>query len=195
MRFPGATHLILGFQYKHEALRFLKELKSRFKKFNLEMNAQKTALIEFGRFAAKDRKERGKGKPETFDFLGFTHICSRSRKGKFTVLRKTSGKKMRNKLAELKKTMRERMHWPIPEVGKWLKTVLVGHYRYFGVPWNGKSLALVRSAITRVWFRALRRRSQRHRLTWQRMSRLAKTWLPYPFICHPYPLQRMRVNT
>jgi len=190
-----ADDVVLGFQYKHEAIRFVEELKSRFRKFNLEVNAEKTALIEFGRFAAKDRKERGKGKPETFDFLGFTHICSRSRKGKFTVLRKTSGKKMRNKLAELKKTMRERLHWSIPDVGKWLKSVIMGHCRYYGVPWNGKSLTRFRSEITRMWYRSLRRRSQRHRITWERMNRLAKKWLPYPFICHPYPLQRMRVNT
>jgi len=190
-----ADDVVLGFQYKHEAIGFLKELKSRFKKFNLQVNAQKTTLIEFGRFAVKSRKERGEGKPETFDFLGFTHICSRSRKGKFMVLRKTSGKRMRNKLAELKKTMRKRMHWSVPEVGKWLKSVLVGHCRYYGVPWNGDSLAIFREEITRMWFKSLRRRSQRHRMTWERMQRLAKKWLPYPFICHPYPSQRMRVNT
>lgn len=190
-----ADDIMLGFQYKHEAMRFQEELKSRFKKFNLEVNTEKTSLIEFGRYAAERRKERGDGKPETFDFLGFTHICSKSRMGKFTVLRKTSAKKMRNKLAELKKTMRKRMHWSIPELGKWLKSVIIGHCRYYGVPWNGKSLSHFRSEIVRMWCRALRRRSQKHRITWERMYRLAKKWLPNPFICHPYPLERMRVKT
>jgi hypothetical protein len=152
-------------------------------------------LIEFGRYAAERRRERGEGKPATFDFLGFTHICSRSRMGKYMVLRKTSAKKMRGKLKELKKTMRERMHWSIPDVGKWLKSVITGHCRYYGVPWNGKSLTRFRSEITRMWFRILRRRSQKSRVTWERMNRLAKKWLPMPFICHPYPMERMSVNT
>lgn len=189
-----ADDVILGFQYKQEAIMFLEELKARFKKFNLEVNSEKTSLIEFGKYAAERRKERGEGKPETFDFLGFTHICSISRKGKFMVLRKTSGKKMRKKLAELKKTMRERLHWSIPETGKWLSSVIVGHCRYYGVPWNGRSLSHFRGKIIRMWCRSLRRRSQRHRITWERMNRLAKKWLPNPFICHPYPLERMRVR-
>ena len=190
-----ADDIVMGFQYKHEAMRFLKELKSRFRKFNLEVHTEKTSLIEFGRYAVERRKERGEGKPATFDFLGFTHMCSKSRKGKFTVLRKTSAKKLRNKLAELKKTMRERLHWSILDVGIWLKSVIVGHCRYYGVPWNGKSLTRFRSEIIRMWCRSLRRRSQKHRITWKRMSRIAKRWLPSPFICHPYPLERMRVNT
>jgi len=163
-----ADDIVMGFQYKHEAMRFLEELNDR---------------------------ERGEGKPDTFDFLGFTHMCSKSRKGKFTVLRKTSAKKLRNKLAELKKTMRKRLHWSIPDLGTWLKSVIVGHCRYYGVPWNGKSLTRFRSEIIRMWCRLLRRRSQKHRITWKRMNRLAKKWLPSPFICHPYPLERMRVNT
>jgi RNA-directed DNA polymerase len=190
-----ADDMVLGFQYRHEAMDFLEELKSRFRKFNLEVNTEKTSLIEFGRYAVERRKEKGEGKPDTFDFLGFTHICSKSRKGKFTVLRKTSAKKLRNKLAELKKTMRERLHWSIPDLGKWLRSVIIGHCRYYGVPWNGKSLTRFRSEITRMWCRSLRRRSQKHRITWKRMSRIAKRWLPSPFICHPYPLERMRVNT
>ncbi len=147
------------------------------------------------RKASERREERGKGKPETFDFLGFTHICSRSRMGKFMVLRKTSAKKMRNKLQELKRTLRERMHWSIPDVGKWLKSVIIGHCRYYGVPWNGKSLTAFRSVLTRLWCKTLRRRSQKSRMTWKRMNRLAKIWLPNPFICHPYPMEGMRVNT
>jgi len=190
-----ADDIVMGFQYKQEAMRFLKELKDRCKKFNLEVHTEKTSLIEFGRYAVERRKQRGEGKPATFDFLGFTHMCSKSRKGKFTVLRKTSAKKLRNKLVELKKTMRERLHWSIPDLGTWLKSVIVGHCRYYGVPWNGKSLTRFRSEIIRMWCRSLRRRSQKHRITWKRMNRLAKKWLPSPFICHPYPLERMRVNT
>lgn len=190
-----ADDIVMGFQYRHEAMRFLEELKDRFKKFNLEVHTEKTSLIEFGRYAVERRKERGEGKPDTFDFLGFTHMCSKSRKGKFTVLRKTSAKKLRNKLVELKKTMRERLHWSIPDLGTWLRSVIVGHCRYYGVPWNGKTLTRFRSEIIRMWCRLLRRRSQKHRITWKRMNRLAKKWLPSPFICHPYPVERMRVNT
>jgi RNA-directed DNA polymerase len=190
-----ADDIVLGFQYQHELKRFLKGLEKRFEKFNLKLHPRKTHSIEFGRYAAERRKERGKGKPETFDFLGFTHICSRSRMGKFMVLRKTSVKKMRNKLQELKRTLRERMHWSIPDVGKWLKSVIIGHCRYYGVPWNGKSLTAFRSVLTRLWCKTLRRRSQKSRMTWKRMNRLAKIWLPNPFICHPYPMEGMRVNT
>ena len=190
-----ADDIVLGFQYQHELKRFLKELEKRFEKFNLKLHPRKTHSIEFGRYAAERRKERGKGKPETFDFLGFTHICSRSRMGKFTVLRKTSVKKMRNKLQELKRTLREKMHWSIPDVGKWLKSVIIGHCRYYGVPWNGKSLTTFRSVLTRMWYKTLRRRSQKSRITWKRMNRLAKIWLPIPFICHPYSNKCMRVTT
>jgi RNA-directed DNA polymerase len=165
-----ADDVVMGFQHRQEAMGFLEELKSRFRKFNLEVNTEKTALIEFGRYAMERRKEREKGKPDTFDFLGFTHICGKSRKGKFTVLRKTSAKKLRNKLAELKQTMRERLHWSIPDQGHWLSSVIVGHCRYYGVPWNGKSLTRFREEIIRMWCRSLRRRSQRHRITWERMN-------------------------
>ncbi len=190
-----ADDIVLGFQYQHELKLFLKRLEERLRKFNLKLHPQKTHSIEFGRYAAERRENRGKGKPETFDFLGFTHICSRSRMGKFMVLRKTSAKKMRNKLQELKRTLRERMHWSIPDVGRWLKSVLIGHYRYYGVPWNGKSLTIFRSVLTRLWCKILRRRSQKSRITWKRMNRLAKLWLPSPFICHPYPTEGMRVST
>lgn len=190
-----ADDMVLGFQHKHEAMRFLEELKVRFKKFNLKVNSEKTSLIEFGRYAVERRKERGDAKPETFDFLGFTHICSKTRIGKFTVLRKTSAKKLHNKLAELKKTMRKRLHWSIPDLGRWLKSVIIGHCRYYGVPWNGKSLTHFRSMVIRMWLKSLRRRSQKHRITWERMNRIARKWLPNVFICHPYPRQRMCVNT
>jgi RNA-directed DNA polymerase len=190
-----ADDIILGFQHRHEAERFLKEMKERFLKFNLELHSEKTRLIEFGRFAVERRKEKGKGKPDTFNFLGFTHICGRSRKGKFMVLRKTDSDRMRDRLQEIKETLRERMHWSIPEVGKWLKSVLMGHYRYYGVPWNGRMLSRFRWIVTRLWHKTLRRRSQKHRITWKRMYKIAEQWLPNSFICHPYPLERLGVNT
>ena len=186
---------ILGFQHKHEASRFLTELKCRLQKFSLEVNKEKTSLIEFGRFASERRKSRGMGKPKTFDFLGFTHICGRTRRGKYTVLRKTSAKSMRAKLKEIKQTLRTKLHESVPEVGKWLNSVLRGHFRYFGVPRNIRSLSLFRYAVSRLWLRSLRRRSQKYTIIWERMNRLVNKWLPRPFICHPYPSQRMRVIT
>jgi RNA-directed DNA polymerase len=184
-----ADDMVLGFQYKHEAMRFQDELRRRFTKFNLEVHTEKTSLIEFGRYAVERRKERGDVKPETFNFLGFTHICSKSRLGKFTVLRKTSAKKLRYKIAELKITMRKRLHWSIVDLGKWLKSVIVGHCRYYGVPWNGKSLTRFRSEIIRMWFRSLRRRSQKHRITWKRMYRLAKKLATVSFYLPPLSIR------
>jgi group II intron reverse transcriptase/maturase len=147
-----ADDIVLGFQYEQEARRFLEELNGRFLKFNLELHAKKTRLIEFGRFAAERRKERGNGRPEAFNFLGFTHICSTTRRGKFSVLRKTETGKMRAKLKEIKQTLRERMHWPVPKVGAWLKSVIVGHYRYYGVPNNWKMLFKFRWSILKLWY-------------------------------------------
>jgi len=186
---------VVGFQHHHDALRFLEALKERFRKFNLELHEGKTRLIEFGRFAADNRKRQGKGKPQTFDFLGFTHICSQTRKGKFTVLRHTIAKRMRAKLLELKRELRRRLHLPVPVVGKWLRMVLLGHFRYFGLPGNSRKLEAFKYHVSRLWFRMLRRRSQRHRLNWERMARLIKRWLPQPRICHPYPDLSMYVNT
>jgi RNA-directed DNA polymerase len=186
---------IVGFQHKDEAERFLGDLRGRFGKFNLDLHPQKTRLIEFGRFAAERRKRQGAGKPETFDFLGFTHICGRTRKGKFTVRRKTIACRLKGKLHEIKQTLRKRMHWPIRSQGTWLKAVLLGHYRYFAVPRNSAMLRAFREGIIHCWCRALRRRSQRHRLSWQRMYELAKEWLPPPRILHPYPAQRLCVTT
>lgn len=190
-----ADDIIMGFQYQYEAEQFLREMRARFLKFKLELHPDKTKLIEFGRFAMERRKERGKRKADAFNFLGFTHICSWSRMGKFMVLRKTESGRMRKKLQEIKATLKERMHWSISEVGEWLKTVLIGHYRYYGVPWNGKMLARFRWAVMRLWRNILRRRSQKHRITWNRMYRIAERWIPNPFICHPYPLKRLCVIT
>ena len=190
-----ADDIVVGFQYEHEARKFLKEMKARFRKFNLEVHAEKTRLLEFGRFAAQRRKERGKGRPETFNFLGFTHICGTTRKGQFTVHRRTIAGKMRSKLKEIKQTLRRRMHWPVPKVGAWLKSVLVGHYRYYGVPNNWRMLSKFRWAILKLWLKTLRQRSQKHRMTWKRMYRVSKPWLPNPCIYHDYPSRRLRVST
>ena len=188
-----ADDIVMGFQYKREAEQFLKELRTRFRKFNLELHPKKTRLIEFGRFAAENRKRRGDKKPETFDFLGFTHSCAKKRNGKFTVLRQTIKKKLRAKLQAVKMELRRRLHDPIPEVGTWLASVVRGHARYYGVPRNSHAIGLFRSQITRLWYRSLRRRSQKTRVNWTRMKRLAKRWIPLVRIVHPYPEQRLCV--
>ncbi|MCP4605376.1 MAG: group II intron reverse transcriptase/maturase [Proteobacteria bacterium] len=188
-----ADDFVVGFQYRQEAEQFLKELQERFQKFNLKLHATKTRLIEFGRQAARDRKRRGDNKPETFDFLGFTHVCDRDRLGRFIVLRQTMRKRMRAKLKELKEELRRRMHWPIPVVGQWLRSVLLGHYRYYGVPRNLRKLGAFRHQVSWLWLRTLRRRSQRHRLTPERKDRLVKRWIPSPRVFHPYPEQRLAV--
>ena len=190
-----ADDFVVGFQSRLDAMQFQEDLKKRLKCFNLELHADKTRLIEFGRFAAEDRKARGEGKPETFDFLGFTHICGKTRKGKFLLLRQTMRKKMQRKLAELKKELRKRMHHSIQELGKWLRSVLVGHYRYYGVPCNLRLLGAFRYHLCNHWRSILRRRSQRNRITWKRMDRIAVSWFPPPQICHPYPKERLRVTT
>ncbi len=190
-----ADDIVLGFQYEREARRFLKEIKDRFRKFNLELHAEKTRLIQFGRFAAERRRERGKGKPETFNFLGFTHICSTTRAGTFIVRRKTEAGKMRAKLKEIKQTLRKRMHWPVPKVGAWLKSVLVGHYRYYGVPNNWAMLSGFKWSVLKLWYKTLLRRSQKRRMNWKRMYRVSKPWLPSPRIFHDYPSRRLRVTT
>jgi len=190
-----ADDIVVGFQHKAEAEQFLRELRERFHKFNLELNDDKTRLIEFGRFAGGNRKRGGKGKPETFDFLGFTHICSQSRKGKYIVLRQTVRKRMRAKLQEVKTELRSRLHDGVPNVGKWLASVVRGHCHYYGVPRNRYALCTFRYQVIRLWYRTLRRRSHKTRLTWERMNRLARKWLPNPRIIHPYPEQRLCVTT
>ncbi len=190
-----ADDAVAGFEHRAEAERFKEELAERLKKFNLELQDEKTRLIEFGRYAVRDREARGEGKPETFDFLGFTHICGKNRKGQFCVLRQTMKKRMRAKLKALNIEIKRRMHIPIPEQGKWLRAVLLGHYRYYGVPRNGPAMEAFRKEIVRLWKRALGRRSQRGKITWERLDRLTYRWLPYPHIYQPYPAQRLRVTT
>jgi group II intron reverse transcriptase/maturase len=191
-----ADDIVLGFQNKSDAERFWKELAERFGKFRLQLHPEKTRLLEFGPFAAENRKRLGQGKPETFNFLGFTHICGRKRSnGRFTVLRQTIRKRLQAKLNEVKAELRRRMHDPIPEVGKWLRSVVGGHIRYHGVPMNSPALSLFRFQVGRLWHRALSRRSQNGRVLWDRMRRLIARWLPPARIYHPYPLRRLGVIT
>jgi RNA-directed DNA polymerase len=186
-----ADDFVVGFEHREEAKRFLAELRERFARFGLALHPDKTRLIEFGRYADRDRRGRGDGKPETFTFLGFTHSCGKTRKGRFTVLRQTMRRRWQAKLQAVKAELRRRLHRPIPEQGRYLRSVLVGHVRYYGVPRNGPSLMAFHGALGRVWYRALRRRSQTARLTWSRLTRLTGRWLPTPHICHPYPNQRL----
>jgi hypothetical protein len=162
----------------------------------LELHPEKTRLLEFGPFAAEHRRKRGEGNPETFDFLGFTHICVRKKSnGMFTVLRQTIRKRLRAKLSEVKTELQRRMHDPVPDVGKWLRSVVGGHIRYYGVPMNSHALFVFRFEVGRLWHRALCRRSQNGRVTWERMRRYIDRWLPPARICHPYPLRRFGVIT
>lgn len=186
---------IVGFQHRQEAERFLVELGERFGKFGLRLHPDKTRLIEFGRFAEANRMRRREGKPETFNFLGFTHICARTRAGKFTVMRQTMRQRRQAKLRELKTELMRRLHQPIPEQGAYLRSVILGHMRYYGVPMNSRGLIAFRMAVARLWCSVLRRRSQRHRLPWERMRRLIARWLPSARICHPYPWVRFGVVT
>lgn len=190
-----ADDFIVGFQHRADAERFLAELRERFAKFSLELHSEKTRLLEFGPFAAEHRRRVGKGKPETFNFLGFTHICGKKRNGRFTVVRQTIRKRLQAKLSEVKAELRRRLHAPIPEVGRWLRSVVEGHLRYYGVPMNGPALFTFCFQVGRLWCRTLRRRSQTARITWERMRRLIRRWLPPPRICHPYPLRRLGVVT
>ncbi len=192
-----ADDWIMGFQDRNEAERFLQvEVKKRLAKFGLTLHPDKTRLIEFGRFAASNRQKRGLGKPETFDFLGFTHLCSKTIKNnKFTIRRKTIAKRFRAKLKDIKEKLMKRRHTPVPEQGKWLRSVLFGHFNYYGVPENRKCIDNFRTEVMRTWFFTLRRRSQKARtLNWDRIKKLVRTWLPTATIKHPYPSQRLRVN-
>ena len=191
-----ADDFVVGFERREDAERFWSELRDRLARFGLELNAEKTRLIEFGRNAARDRKAHGLGKPETFQFLGFTHICGTTRKsGRFKLKRITDSKRVRAKLLAVKRELARRMHQPIPEQGRWLARVLQGHYNFYAVPDNIEALRAFREGIVRHWLRALRRRSQRHRLAWERMRRLADRWLPQPRILHPWPEQRFAATT
>lgn len=190
-----ADDFVVGFEHRHEAERFLAELRERFATFGLTLHPAKTRLIEFGRFADKNRRGRGDGKPETFNFLGFTHICAKTRRGWFTVLRQTMRKRLQAKLNEVRAELKRRLHDAIPNVGAYLRSVVDGHYRYYGVPRNGPALYRFRKGIVHTWRWVLRRRSQRRSFSWRRMVGYTRRWLPWPSICHPYPNQRFDVIT
>ncbi len=190
-----ADDFIVGFEHRTDAERFLEELTERFRQFCLELNPDKTRLIEFGRFAAERRNKRGGGKPDTFDFLGFTHYVGKTRQGHFRVKRRTAGKRMREKLKDISRELRRRMHLPIPEQGRWLRSVVNGWFRYYAVPFNFDALNRFRHQVARRWNKALRRRSQRGQMPWTRFERLRAKWLPRPRILHPYPSERLVVIT
>jgi hypothetical protein len=190
-----ADDIVMGFQHRAEAERFQAELRERFAKFRLELHPEKTRLLEFGPYAVTNRRQRGKGKPETFNFLGFTHICGKKRNGRYTVLRHTIRKRLQAKLSEIKIELRRRMHHPIRDQGAWLRSVVGGHIRYYGVPTNSAALHTFRRQVGWIWKRSLQRRSQRRHLNWQRMFRHIDRWLPPARVCHPYPLKRLGVIT
>jgi RNA-directed DNA polymerase len=189
-----ADDYIVGFQHRDDAERFLAELRGRLARFSLELASEKTRLIEFGRFAAERRKARGLGKPETFGFLGFTHICGKTKNGRFQLKRITEAKRLRAKLREVKTELMRRRHLPVPEQGRWLGSVVRGHLAYYAVPGNGKAVNAFRFLVIRHWHWALRRRSQRSRLNWKRMSRLTQRWLPPVRIMHPWPDARFHAR-
>jgi group II intron reverse transcriptase/maturase len=190
-----ADDYIVGFERERDARQFLADLRDRLARFSLELAPEKTRLIEFGRLAARDRKRRGQGKPETFDFLGFKHCCSKTKNGRFMLKRITIAKRMRTKLREVKDDLKRRRHLPIPDQGRWLGSVVRGHYAYYAVPGNSDSINAFYNEVTRYWYRSLRRRSQRTRLTWTRMRRLSARWLPPPKRMHPFPNARFDART
>jgi RNA-directed DNA polymerase len=190
-----ADDAVLGFQHRRDAEAFLEQLRERMRKFGLELHAEKTRLIEFGRFAEDNRKGRREGKPETFDFLGFTHICGKTRKGNwFTVRRQTIKKRLRGKLQEIRQELRQRWHERIAETGAWLRSVVQGYLNYHAVPGNFAALQTFRREVARTWLEALRRRSQRHRLPWERFSSIIDRYLPLPRILQPEPGVRFDVK-
>jgi RNA-directed DNA polymerase len=189
-----ADDLVLGFQHRTEADRFLRDFRERLRKFGLELNPDKTRRIEFGRYAEQRREKRGEGKPEPFDFLGFTHISGKGRNGNFKVRRKTIRKRMRAKLRGIKQQLRQRMHDPVAQTGEWLKSVVQGYFNYHAVPGNMDSLRIFRERVIRLWRRTLIRRSQTHCITWDRMHTLAERWLPRPRELHPSPVLRFAAN-
>jgi len=190
-----ADDFVMGFQHQDDAQRCLQALRARFGQFGLELHPEKSRLIEFGRFAAERRARRGDGKPETFNFLGFTHICGKTRKGAFTIHRRSIAQRMRAKLQAIKQQLQRMMHGAVTAVGKWLRSVVQGWFNYHAVPGNYPSLDEFRTQVERLWRHVVCRRSQRgrQRWDWARFRRLARRWLPTPKILHPYPNVRFRV--
>jgi group II intron reverse transcriptase/maturase len=188
-----ADDIVVGIQHGADAERFLAELRDRFATFGLELHPDKTRIVPFGRRAWLKQRE-GRGELGTFDFLGFTHISGKTRSGTYGLQRKTIRKRWQMKLHEVKTELRRRMHDPIPEQGRYLRSVLGGHFRYYGVPTNSDRLSAFRHHVVRLWWRSLKRRSQRSKMPWERMQRFVR-WLPYPKICHPWPRERFDVTT
>src|SRR6266404_5781261 len=189
-----ADDLIVGFEHETDARRFLDEMRNRLQEFALSLHSEKTRLIEFGRFAAENRKRRGLGKPETFTFLGFTFICSKTRRGKFQIKRKSRRDRMQAKLQAIKQELRRSLHQPIPQQGRWLQQVVTGYFNYHAVPTNSSTLTAFLFHVTNLWRRTLRQRSQKDWTTWERIKRLADDWLPKPRILHPWPESRFAVR-
>jgi RNA-directed DNA polymerase len=187
VKLPGATHPIVGFQYQTDADHFLENLRERLGKFGLELHPDKTRRIEFGRYAEQNRERRGEGRPETFDFLGFTHISGKNGLGRFMVRRTTIRKRMRAKLRQIKQQLRERMHDPVPQTGQWLQSIVQGYFNYYAVPGNLTSLGVFRDRVRALWWRTIRRRSQKRRINWTRTLVLTQQWLPQPRALHPFP--------
>ncbi len=186
-----ADDLVMGFQHWADAVRFLEEFKERLAKFGLELHPDKTRLIEFGRYAARDRKQRGEGKPETFNFLGFTHYCGQRHKTKtFTVWRITAKKRMVAKLKAIKAELQRRMHDRTSQVGEWLRKVVTGYYQYHAVPGNIDQLRIFRKRVNRLWRNVLVRRSQTARKKWEKFTPVFERWITPPRILHPYPEAR-----
>jgi len=190
-----ADDYIVGFEHERDAQRFLADLRGRLAAFALELAPEKTRLIRFGRFAAQQRRSRGLGKPETFDFLGFKHICSKTKNGRFMLKRITIAKRMQAKLSEVNIELKRRRHLPIPEQGRWLGSVVRGHLAYYAVPGNADAMIAFHDQVTRHWHRSLRRRSQRSNLPWERMTRIADRWLPPVQRKHPFPNARFNART
>lgn len=190
-----ADDVVVGFEREGDARRFLDAMRTRLEEFELTLHPDKTRLIEFGRFAASNHKRCGLGKPETFTFLGFTFICGKSRQGHFQLKRKTRGDRMRVKLREIKGELRRRWHQPIPEQGRWLRQVVSGHLAYFAVPTNSRAIEAFRHHVVDLWRQALKRRSQRDKTTWTRITRISDDWLPKSHILHPWPDARFASRT
>ena len=189
-----ADDVVVGFEHESDARRFWDAMRERLQKFSLSLHPEKTRLLEFGRHAATNRKRRGLGKPETFNFLGFTFICGKSLRGRFLLKRRSRRDRLKAKLKEVAGELRQRMHQSIPAQGTWLKQVVTGYFAYHAVPTNWAALGAFRDGITRRWWWTLRRRSQKSALNWTRMKQLAGDWLPTPQILHPWPNQRFAVK-
>ena len=189
-----ADDLVMGFEHEADARRFWDAMRERFERFALELHGDKTRLLEFGRYAIERRQRNGQGRPQTFNFLGFTFICGRSRRGAFLLRRHTRPDRMRETLREVKEKLRYRRHDSIAEQGRWLKSVVTGYFAYHAVPTNAQAIGAYRHHVVDLWRRSLKRRSQKDRMTWARMDRLASEWLPPPHVLHPWPEDRMAVR-